>query len=118
MKEKTLQKTTNATIRVRMTEADVHYKGGLVSGAKVMEIFGDAATKILVQNDNTEGLLRAYQGVDFLVPVKSGDLIEVTATLTRVGNTSRDMTFEAYKIAEGKKPALVAKARGTCVVKK
>ena len=117
-------KTTKATLRVRISGADAHYAGGLASGAKVMELFGDAATEILIRHDGDEGLFRAYQNVEFLAPVKAGDFLEVTAELTSKGNTSREMTFQAVKIIEGSsmrlltKPLLVAKAKGTCVVKK
>lgn len=116
-------KQLSVTLRTRISHADIHYIGGIASGAKVMELFGDAATELLIRHDGDEGLFRAYQSVDFLAPVKAGDFLEVTARLTRVGKTSRDMEFEAHQvIEEGKKvltpPLLVAKAKGTCVVKK
>lgn len=120
----------SVTLRGRVSQGDVHYGGGIASGAKVMELFGDAATELLIRHDGDEGLFRAYQSVDFLAPVRAGDFLEVTAHLTRVGKTSRDMEFTAFKVVEGflnpkkptqarvlKKPLLVAKARGTCVVK-
>ena len=123
--------TLKTTIRVRISGADVHYGGGLVSGARVLELFGDAATELLIRRDGDEGLFRAYREVEFLAPVKAGDFLEVTATLTRVGKSSRDMTFTARKVIESagnprrpsrgrilKKPVVVATARGTCVVKK
>ncbi len=111
------------TLRTRISPSDIHYAGGIASGAKVMELFGDAATELLIRHDGDEGLFRAYQSVDFLAPVKAGDFLQVTATLTRVGNSSRDIEFKAYKvIEEGKQvldpPLLVAKAQGTCVVRK
>ncbi|MDO8519685.1 MAG: hotdog fold domain-containing protein [Deltaproteobacteria bacterium] len=119
------------TLRVRISQSDLHYGGGLASGSKVMELFGDAATEVLIRHDGDEGLFRAYQEVEFLAPIKPGDFIEVTARLTRVGKTSREMNFEAYKIIDGARdpnnpssaqllpqPLLVAQAKGTCVVKK
>lgn len=118
-----MTKQISVTLRTRISPSDVHYAGGIASGAKVLELFGDAATELLIRRDGNEGLFRAYQSVDFLAPVKAGDFLEVTARLTRVGKTSRDIEFEAYKvIEEGMKvlatPLLVAKAKGTCVVKK
>jgi len=118
-----MTKKLTATLRVRMAHSEAHYTGGLMSGSKIMELFGDAATEILIRHDGQEGLFRAYQEVEFLAPVMMGDFIEVTATLTKVGNSSREITFEAYKVIEdGKKvlekPLLVAKAKGTCVIKK
>ncbi|MDO8519349.1 MAG: hotdog fold domain-containing protein [Deltaproteobacteria bacterium] len=120
-----------ATLRVRISQADLHYGGEIASGSKIMELFGDAATEVLIRVDGDEGLFRAYQEVEFLAPVKSGDFLEVTASLIRVGKTSREMSFEAFKIIDGArnpkkpttanllaKPLLVARAKGTCVVKK
>ncbi len=123
------------TLRTRISSQDIHYAGGsatggIASGAKVLELFGDAATELLIRHDGDEGLFRAYQSVEFLAPVKAGDFLEVTGRITRVGKTSRDMVFEAYKVIEGStnpkkptqarfldKPVLVAKAKGTCVIK-
>lgn len=124
-------KTLHTMLRCRISQADVHYSGGIASGAKVLELFGDAATEVLIRHDGDEGLFRAYEDIEFLAPVRAGDFLEVTATLIRVGNTSRELSFEAYKIIEGatdpnqpskanilQKPILVAKAKGTCVIKK
>ncbi|MBI2339651.1 MAG: 3-aminobutyryl-CoA ammonia lyase [Deltaproteobacteria bacterium] len=123
-----MKKFPSVTLRTRISDADAHYAGGLASGAKVMELFGDVATELLIRHDGDEGLFRAYQSVEFLAPVKAGDFIEATGRILRVGNTSREMAFEGVKVIERsgassrarvlKKPLLVARARGTCVVKK
>jgi 3-aminobutyryl-CoA ammonia-lyase len=102
-----------------------HYGGGLVDGAFVLKLFGDAATELLVRHDGDEGLFRAYSSVDFLAPVHGGDYLEVEAEITRVGKTSREMRFEARRvIAPGggssarvlDPPEVVVRATGTCVV--
>ncbi|HBF13686.1 MAG TPA: 3-aminobutyryl-CoA ammonia lyase [Deltaproteobacteria bacterium] len=119
------------TLRTRISNKDIHYAEGLASGSKIMELFGDAATEILIRHDGEEGLFRAYEEVEFLAPVYAGDFIEVHATLVGEGNSSRTIDFEAVKIVEAsrdpkhpthatvlKEPILVAQAMGTCVVKK
>ena len=118
------------TLRVRMSNADAHYGGNLVDGARIMGLFGDAATELLIRNDGDEGLFRAYDQVDFLAPVYVGDFLEVHAELTSSGNTSRKMTFSCYKVIEAlpqinpsaaqvlEEPLLVASASGTCIVPK
>jgi 3-aminobutyryl-CoA ammonia-lyase len=113
-------------LRLRVGAEQAHYGGGLVDGAYVLKLFGDAATELLIRHDGDEGLLRAYRSVDFLVPVRSGDYLEIEAELTRIGRTSREFRFEARKIiapsgdgsgARMLEPALVvARAEGTCVV--
>jgi len=117
-------------LRVRMSNADAHYGGNLVDGAKIMGLFGDAATELLIRNDGDEGLFRAYDQVDFLAPVFAGDFLEVHAELVSSGNTSRKMTFACYKVIEAlpqinpsaaqllEEPRLVATASGTCIVPK
>lgn len=108
-----------------MGAEQAHYGGGLVDGAFVLKLFGDAATELLVRLDGDEGLFRAYSSVDFLAPVHGGDYLEVEAEITRVGRTSREMRFEARRVialAEGsaarvlEPPEVVARAIGTCVV--
>lgn len=78
-----------------MSQADVHYEGGLVAGARVLELFGDAGTALLLERDGVEGLLASYSDVRFLRPVRAGDLVEVRAALESEGNTSRRLRFEA-----------------------
>jgi 3-keto-5-aminohexanoate cleavage enzyme len=120
-----------ARLRLRMSAQDAHYAGELVDGARVLALFGDLATELLIRLDGDEGLFRAYESVEFLAPVKAGDYIEATGRLVRVGQTSREMEFEARKVigplpperggraassAEVlKEPLLVCRARGTCV---
>ena len=117
-------------IRLRMSSHDAHYGGNLVDGAKMLQLFGDVATELLIQNDGDEGLFVAYDNVEFLAPVFAGDYIEATGEITKVGNTSRKMTFEAKKIIRPRtdisasaadvldEPILVCRASGTCVVPK
>ncbi len=118
-----------AKLRVRMSSQDAHYAGNLVDGARILNLFGDVATELTIRYDGDEGLLRAYDNVEFLAPVHGGDFIEVTGKITKVGNTSRKIAFEAYKVIAPSPdhqsacdvldpPILVAKASGTCVVTK
>ena len=82
-----------------MSSHDAHYAGELVDGARMLALFGDLATELLIRLDGDEGLFRAYDSVEFLAPVFSGDYIEATAELLSVGNTSRQMRFEARKVS-------------------
>ena len=115
--------------RLRLSQADAHYGGDLIAAGRVMELFGDAATELCIRTDGDEGLLAGYSSVQFLAELHAGDFVEVRATLTNRGNTSREMSFDAYKYAEPRPdvsdsaadllqpPVLVARAVGTCVVK-
>jgi len=118
-------------LRMRMSAHDAHYGGNLVDGARILALFGDAATELLIRNDGDEGLFVAYDMVEFKAPVYAGDYVEVRAKITRTGNTSRAMTFEAYKVIAAEptpdqpsratvlaEPVLVTRASGTCVVPK
>lgn len=120
-----------AIIRLRMSEHDAHYGGGLVNGARMLDLFGDVATELLILRDGDEGLFRTYEHVDFLAPVYAGDYIEAVGWFTRIGNTSREMKLEAWKVIQPVKgaanpsacevlaePILVARATGICVVPK
>lgn len=72
-----------------------HYGGNLVDGAYVLGLFGDVATEASIRADGDEGLFASYSDVEFRAPVLAGDVLEVTATITRVGRRSRGMSFEA-----------------------
>jgi 3-aminobutyryl-CoA ammonia-lyase len=122
--------TSKALIRVRMSDADAHYGGKLVDGARILALFGDVATELLIQMDGDEGLFAAYDKIEFLAPVRAGDYIEASGSIVRVGNRSRRMEFEAYKVIAArpdlspsaaeflKEPVLVCRASGTCVAPK
>ena len=117
-------------IRLRMGAQDAHYGGGLVDGARMLQLFGDVATELLIRNDGDEGLFKAYDNIEFLSPVYAGDYIEAAGEITNVGNTSRKMSFIAQKVIVPRKdisdsacdvlsePVIVCKASGTCVVPK
>jgi 3-aminobutyryl-CoA ammonia-lyase len=119
-----------ATLRLRMSQADAHYGGNLVDGARMLALFGDLATELLIRLDGDEGLFRAYDSVEFLAPVYAGDYVEVEGEITRVGPTSRAMRFEARKVITARadvsdsaaellaSPIVVCRASGTCVTPK
>ncbi len=123
-------KDSSSLIRVRMSAHDAHYGGNLVDGARMLALFGDAATELLVRMDGDEGLFVAYDGVEFLAPVYAGDYIEAEGRIVSVGNTSRTMTFEARKVIAARTgvsesaadaldpPIVVCRASGTCVTPK
>jgi 3-keto-5-aminohexanoate cleavage enzyme len=123
---------TKVTLRLRMSAHDAHYAGELVDGARMLALFGDLATELLIRLDGDEGLFRAYESVEFLAPVFAGDYVEAVAELVAIGNTSRKIRFEAYKVVSNVRlgglapsaaevlvePILVARAMGTCVTPK
>jgi 3-aminobutyryl-CoA ammonia-lyase len=116
------------TIRLRLSQADAHYGGDLVDGARVLALFGDVATELLVRHDGDEGLFKAYDAVEFVAPLHAGDFVEAEGEITRVGATSRAMRFEARKVISARRdlsdsaadvlvpPVVVCRASGTCVV--
>lgn len=115
--------------KIRMSLSDAHYAGQLVDGARILALFGDAATELCIIDSGVEGLFRAYEKIEFLHPVYAGDFLEIRAEILSKGNRSRQMSFEAYKIIESTRniqkpeeahvlnpPILVTKALGTCVI--
>lgn len=122
--------SAKSLIRLRMSSHDAHYGGNLVDGAKMLQLFGDVATELLIINDGDEGLFCAYDSVEFLAPVYAGDYIEAVGEITNIGNSSRKMVFEARKVIVPRtdisasaadvlpEPIVVCRASGTCVVPK
>jgi 3-aminobutyryl-CoA ammonia-lyase len=116
------------TQRRYVTYGDAHYGGNLVDGAYVLGLFGDAATELCIRTDGDEGLLASYSDVQFRAPVRAGDVIEATVTVTAVGRRSRRLAFEAWVVcradpARGEsaasvlaEPINVVTAAGTVVV--
>ena len=116
-------------IRIRMSEHDAHYAGALVNGSRMLDLFGDVATELLIRHDGDEGLFVAYDKVEFKAPVHAGDFIEARGKIVQTGKSSRRMEFEAFKVISLDndpsqdsaasvlpEPVLVCRASGTCVV--
>lgn len=117
----------DSLIRLRMSAHDAHYGGNLVDGARMLALFGDVATELLIRMDGDEGLFVAYDSVEFLAPVFAGDYIEAEGRIESIGNTSRKLRFEARKVIAARPdlgesaadvldpPVTVCRASGTCV---
>jgi len=128
--KRSVQVGEKVTLRLRVSEKDVHYAGGLVNGAYVLGLFGDVGTELMIRFDGDEGLLAAYNSISLKSPVRAGDFLEVTGWITRVGNTSRTIALEArrYITVTGdpfessadclSAPELVAEAEMVSVVRK
>jgi 3-aminobutyryl-CoA ammonia-lyase len=120
----------SATLRMRMSSHDAHYGGALVDGARMLALFGDVATELLIRLDGDEGLFASYDSVEFLAPVYAGDFIEARGRIVKFGRTSRRMEFEARKVIAARPdlgesaadlldpPIVVCRATGTCVTPK
>src|SRR5687767_4951106 len=117
--------TPDSRIRLRLGPADARYAGGLVAGAKAIEIFGDLETEIAIREGGDEGLCAGYDMVEFLAPLHVGDFIDATAKVVERGNTSRKIALELHKVAsvgpDGRgshhePPILAARASVTIVV--
>ena len=122
-------KDYTSLIRLRISAYDAHYAGNLVDGAKMLHLFGDVATELLIRSDGDEGLFVAYDSVEFLAPVHAGDYIEASGRIVSAGKSSRKMVFEARKVIASAglagqpsaadvltEPIVVCRASGTCVV--
>ncbi len=104
-----------------------HYAGNLVDGAYAMALFGDVATDLMIHTDGDEGLFASYSDVQFHDALRGGDVVEVSATLVRVGRRSREIDFTAHVVCRGTpdrgpnaaevlaEALLVTSARGTVV---
>jgi 3-aminobutyryl-CoA ammonia-lyase len=118
----------SVTHRRYVPYSHAHYAGNLVDGAYVLAMFGDVATEVCIRTDGDEGLFAGYADVSFAGPVHGGDVLEATATVTRMGNRSRELAFEARVVCRAahdrgqsasavlKDPVVVVRATGTVVV--
>lgn len=118
----------SVTHRRYVPYSHAHYGGNLVDGAYGLALFGDVATDLAIHTDGDESLLAGYSNVEFLAPIQAGDVVEVTATVTRIGTRSRDLAFEARVLCRAAPergpsaadvldpPILATKASATIVV--
>ena len=105
-----------------------HYAGNLVDGAYALGLFGDVATEVCIRLDGDEGLFASYSDVQFLAPIRAGDVLEVRAEVTRVDTRSRTIAFSCQVVCRGRPdlgdsaaqvldpPIVAVTATGTVVV--
>jgi 3-aminobutyryl-CoA ammonia-lyase len=93
------------THRRYVAYSHAHYAGNLVDGAYSLALFGDVATELCIRTDGDEGLFASYSDVQFRAPVQAGDVLEVVATVSRVGRRSRTIDFEARVVCRGRRDA-------------
>ena len=119
-------------LRTRMSAGDAHYAGELVEGAHIVTAWGDVGTELAIRLFGDESLFLGYSEVRYTAPVYSGDFMEYSGWIEKVGNTSLTFKFEAYKyitlprdpaLADSAadvlpEPVLCGEAVGTLVVKK
>ncbi|KWX04654.1 3-aminobutyryl-CoA ammonia-lyase [Carbonactinospora thermoautotrophica] len=118
----------SVTHRRYVPYSHAHYGGNLVDGAYVLGMFGDVATEVCIRTDGDEGLFASYEDVQFKAPLRAGDVVEATATVTHVGRRSRRLAFEARVVCRARpdkspsaaevlaEPITVVTATGTVVV--
>ncbi|GAA3612974.1 hypothetical protein GCM10022223_31420 [Kineosporia mesophila] len=111
-----------------VSAAHAHYAGDLVDGAFGLACFGDVATEICIRTDGDEGLFASYADIQFLGPIRAGDVLRTTGTVTRIGRRSREIDFTAVVLCRLRpdlgisasqvlpEPIVAIRARGTVVV--
>jgi 3-aminobutyryl-CoA ammonia-lyase len=119
---------TTVTHRRYVPYSHAHYAGNLVDGAYALALFGDVATEVCIRTDSDEGLFAGYGDVRFTAPIHAGDVLEVTATVVRVGRRSRTLEFTCRVVCRGRPdrspsaaevldpPVVATTATGTVVV--
>jgi 3-aminobutyryl-CoA ammonia-lyase len=116
------------THRRYVPHSHAHYAGALVDGAYGLGLFGDAATEMCIRTDGDEGLFASYSDVQFLAPVRAGDVVEVRAELVAVGTRSRTLELTLSVVGRGRpdlgeaaarmlpEPVVATTARGVVIV--
>ena len=103
----------SVTHRRYVPYSHAHYAGNLVDGAYALGLFGDVATEACIRTDGDEGLFASYSDVQFKAPMRAGDVLEITATVTRVGTRSRTLDFAVTVVCRGR-PDLGESAAEVC----
>lgn len=118
----------SVTHRRYVAVTDTHYGGGLVDGAFVVGLFADVATELCIRLDGDEGLFASCDDIQFVAPIRAGDVIEAEAILEGLGRRSRKLRFESRVVCRADpergpsasrvlvEPLVVATGVGTVVV--
>ena len=116
-------------IRVRLGVRDARTESGQVDPARLMELFNGAAANLAIAYRRDEGMLRTYQSVDLIAPVRVGDYLEVRGRVIDVGRKALTIEMVAHVTVRAARsvesplagvlvepPRLVARATGVWLV--
>ncbi|MQW30250.1 diaminopimelate decarboxylase [Sinorhizobium meliloti] len=92
------------TLSVRLSASAGHYAGGVVDGAHILKLFGDAVTGLAARLDGDESLLQSWGDVKFEKPVRPGDFIIVKARVTKQKRLRRFVEVEAMRVVRATTP--------------
>ena len=115
MAPNTLGPEGEPVIRVAARPADTNANGDLFGGWLVSQM--DLAAGIIAARHSRGRVATvAIDSMQFLMPVKVGDLVSVYGEVTRVGRTSMTITAEAWRTTwRGEEPCKVTAAVFTFV---
>jgi 3-aminobutyryl-CoA ammonia-lyase len=88
-----------------ITTKDASNVDGVVPIGRTFDFIGDVETEQMILNDGDESLCLGYEDVEIYEDVYVGDMMEYKATMTHIGNSSRDCLIEAFKLATSAKRA-------------
>ena len=55
-----------------------------------------------IRTDGDEGLFASYSDVQFVAPIRAGDVVEVSGQVSRVGNRSRTIEFSCAVVCRAR----------------
>ena len=83
----------------KISSRECDYEEYLLAGQTLLQFDVDCVSELCVYRDGQGGMLASIQG-SFHAPVYACDMIELVATIERVGNRSRTIHFDVYKYVE------------------
>ena len=81
---------TVSYLSYNMTQADGADADGIIPVGRQFDFIGDVETEQMILVDGDESLCLGYSDIICHHDVYAGDMMEFKATLTKVGNTSRE----------------------------
>lgn len=89
---------------------------GALFGGTLIGWMDQAAYMLAARYTQKNCVTAKFSEIEFKRPIRLGDIIKLTATFGRIGNTSMDITIEAHKINDtDQEPEFVASAQAVFV---
>lgn len=88
-----------AVLSYNMTTADEADELGRIPIGRQFDFIGDVETELMILNDGDESLCLGYHDVEFFEDIYVGDMVDFTAEMVKIGNTSRTCRIASYKVA-------------------
>ncbi len=94
-----IDKDCETKMRLRMSDKDVFYAGGIVNGSRSITLMGDVAARVMIMHDGNEGRCIGFDNIRLHKSIFAGDYLELIGRIVGIEGNKRKIQCRTFKVA-------------------